>query len=73
MTIPGQTLAETAWVVARIATHVKAGWTTREAIGLALRDLVAFYTEMAQQRTPRAKALTEYVTKRVYSEIRSGR
>lgn len=71
--IPGQTPAETVWVVTRAATHVKAGWTTREAIGMALRDLVVFYTEMAQQRTTRAKALTEYIMKRTYSEIRSAR
>jgi hypothetical protein len=65
----GQTEAETTFVVKRAAVHKLAGWTMHEAIGLALRDLVAFYTEMAQAKTPRSKAAVKALIARIHSEI----
>ena len=69
----GQTEAETAWVAKRTAEHHANGATMREAIGMALRDLVAVYTEMAQQKTARSKSLMTLIVRRTYLEIKAGR
>ena len=66
----GQTEAETSWVAKRAAKHVEAGRPVREAIGLALGDLVAFYREMAEEQTPRAQEARKALVSRIYTEAR---
>jgi len=62
--------AEMAWIAKRAAKHHSNGATMREAIGMALVDLTAFYAELAHAKTPRAKATLKSIATQLYYQIR---
>lgn len=66
----GLSHAESEWVVAAAARHHEAGATYREAIEMALRDLLALWTEMAHGKTDRSKRARKTIVKTLHQEIR---
>jgi len=62
--------AQMAFYAARAAVHHANGATMREAIWMALADEMALWTEMAQNKTPRAQAMRKAAVRELYYTIR---
>ncbi len=69
----GLTDAETNWITKRAAVHVGNGMLVRDAIGQALKDHLAFLTELAHGTTERSKAARTHMIRTIHSDINKGK